>query len=135
MALCHKWDVKNDFAYVLQFFLLSSDSLGSVNRVSLLVPCSWAILLLLGQNKSTVQGKSENIVHIKMLLQICFGLIVFSASSQESAFGVNCIPIHKRLKCIGFFCIWPVIMSQYMKLQNREFQLWLYFFLNLNWII
>ena len=27
---------------------------------------------------------------------------MFSASSQESAFGVNCIPIHKRLKCIGF---------------------------------
>ena len=30
-----------------------------------------------------------------------------------------------------FFCIWPVIMSQYMKLQNmvvgRVFQLWLFF--------
>ena len=30
MALCHKWDVKNDFAYVLQFFPLISDGLGSV---------------------------------------------------------------------------------------------------------
>ena len=30
MALYHKWDVKNDFAYVVQFFLLISDSLGSV---------------------------------------------------------------------------------------------------------
>ena len=30
MALYHKWDVKNDFAYVLQFFSLISDSLGSV---------------------------------------------------------------------------------------------------------
>jgi hypothetical protein len=30
MALCHKWDVKNDFAYVLQFFSLISDVLGSV---------------------------------------------------------------------------------------------------------
>ena len=30
MALDHKWDVKNDFAYVLQFFSLISDSLGSV---------------------------------------------------------------------------------------------------------
>ena len=30
MALCHKWDVKNDFVYVLQFFSLISDSLGSV---------------------------------------------------------------------------------------------------------
>ena len=30
MALYHKWDVKNDFAYVLQFFSLISDGLGSV---------------------------------------------------------------------------------------------------------
>ena len=30
MALYHKWDVKNDFFYVLQFFSLISDSLGSV---------------------------------------------------------------------------------------------------------
>ena len=31
MALYHEWDVKNDFAYVLQFFSLISDSLGSVD--------------------------------------------------------------------------------------------------------
>ena len=30
MALYHKWDVNNDFTYVLQFFSLISDSLGSV---------------------------------------------------------------------------------------------------------
>jgi hypothetical protein len=30
MALYHKWDVKNGFAYVLQFFSLISDSLGGV---------------------------------------------------------------------------------------------------------
>jgi hypothetical protein len=30
MALYHKWDVKNDFPYVLQFFSLISDGLGSV---------------------------------------------------------------------------------------------------------
>ena len=30
MALYYKWDVKNDFAYVLQFFSLISDRLGSV---------------------------------------------------------------------------------------------------------
>ena len=34
MALCHKWDAKNDFAYVLQFFSLISDSLGSVFEAS-----------------------------------------------------------------------------------------------------
>ena len=30
MALYHKWDVKNGFAYVLTFFSLISDSLGGV---------------------------------------------------------------------------------------------------------
>jgi hypothetical protein len=34
MALYHKWDVNNDFAYVLQFFSLISDSLGSVTGVA-----------------------------------------------------------------------------------------------------
>ena len=33
MALYQKWDVKIDFAYVLQFFSLISDSLGSVREV------------------------------------------------------------------------------------------------------
>ena len=33
MALYHKLDVKNDFAYVLQFFSLISDILGSVTYV------------------------------------------------------------------------------------------------------
>ena len=32
MALYHKWNVKNDFAYKLQFFSLISDSLDSVYR-------------------------------------------------------------------------------------------------------
>ena len=31
MALYHKWDVKNDFAYALQFFSLIFDILGSVD--------------------------------------------------------------------------------------------------------
>ena len=30
MALYHKWDVKNDFTNLLQFFLLISDGLGGV---------------------------------------------------------------------------------------------------------
>ena len=32
MDLYHKWDVKNGFAYVLQFFSLISDGLGGVRR-------------------------------------------------------------------------------------------------------
>ena len=31
MALYYKWDVKNDFAYVLQFLSLISDGLGCVH--------------------------------------------------------------------------------------------------------
>ena len=34
MALYHKWDVKNVFAYVLQFFSLIFDCLGGVICVS-----------------------------------------------------------------------------------------------------
>ena len=33
MALYHKWDVKNDFSYVLQFFSLISDGLSGVIQV------------------------------------------------------------------------------------------------------
>ena len=34
MALYHKWNVKNDFAYVLQFFSLISDGLRSVHHLT-----------------------------------------------------------------------------------------------------
>ena len=37
MALYHKWDVKNDFAYVHQFFSLISDILCSVIYIVLLL--------------------------------------------------------------------------------------------------
>ena len=35
MDLYHKWDVKTDFAYVLQFCSLISDSLGSVTNTAI----------------------------------------------------------------------------------------------------
>jgi hypothetical protein len=34
MALYHKWDAKNGFAYVLQFFSLISDGVGGVIKVN-----------------------------------------------------------------------------------------------------
>ena len=37
LALCHKWVVKNDFAYVLQFLSLTSDGVGSVYRDKLII--------------------------------------------------------------------------------------------------
>ena len=48
MALYHKWDVKNDFAYVLQFFSLISDSLGGVIDFAPFLPlCTFQIRLSL----------------------------------------------------------------------------------------
>jgi hypothetical protein len=32
MALYYKWDVKNGFSFVLQFFILISDGLGGVRN-------------------------------------------------------------------------------------------------------
>ena len=45
MALYHKWDVKNDLAYVLQFFSLISDGLSGVQSVGL---AKWHSLMHLG---------------------------------------------------------------------------------------
>ena len=38
MVLYHKWDVKNDFAYMLQFFSLIFDGLGSVIMLQMELP-------------------------------------------------------------------------------------------------
>ena len=54
MALYHKLDVKNYFAYVLQFFSLISDSLGSVNQEpgNIKIPkMSLSILAVPGKSK------------------------------------------------------------------------------------
>ena len=50
MALCHKWDSKNDFAYVLQFFSLISNGLGSVRNGSSIYRGAVADLLSKRQN-------------------------------------------------------------------------------------
>ena len=56
MALYHKWDVKNDFAYVLQFFSLISDSLGSVLNIELLAPYARFDSFLAVLDKNGVYG-------------------------------------------------------------------------------
>ena len=38
MALYHKLNVKNGFAFVLQFFLLISDCVGGVNVIKIYMP-------------------------------------------------------------------------------------------------
>jgi hypothetical protein len=55
MALYHKWDVKNDFAYVLQFFSLISDGLGSVKSILGIpgnFPCFFSWFLKLAQARN-----------------------------------------------------------------------------------
>ena len=47
MASYHKWDVKNDFAYVLQFFSLISNGLGGVACITLKIKLLWIWKVLL----------------------------------------------------------------------------------------
>ena len=51
MALYHKWDVKNDFAYVLQFFSLISESLGSVKSLYFLGKRNVPVILIPERSK------------------------------------------------------------------------------------
>ena len=84
MALYHKWDVKNGFAYVLQFFSLISDGLGGVsgnsnsvthkNRISIfahengpklprkfLIPVDGAFLKVFQSEKTHKKSQSSKI--------------------------------------------------------------------------
>ena len=61
MALYHKWDVKNGFAYVLQFVSLISDGLGGVQAMQ----CS------------RVQFKIDMITEICMNINYVMNLDVF----------------------------------------------------------
>ena len=59
MALYHKWDVKNDFAYVLQLFSLISDSLGCVGFL-----VSWLLGQKTGQKKGKIKLQTMDQRHI-----------------------------------------------------------------------
>ena len=61
MALYHKWDVKNDFAYLLQFFSLNSQGLGGVRMISSrrLLDCKYLDIMYLNNpipDKAVSQG-------------------------------------------------------------------------------
>ena len=47
MALYHKWDVKNGFAYALTFFSLISNGLGGVACITLKIKLLWIWKVLL----------------------------------------------------------------------------------------
>ena len=78
MGLYHKWNVKNGFAYVLQFFSLISDGLGGVcnmaQTVCVLVGSSSAheykILKLLCKSTLKLQQLNYDFYTIKYF-QIC----------------------------------------------------------------
>ena len=52
LALYCKWNVKNDFAYVLQFFSLIFDSLGGVSSVDSEVPNNRATHFIIFEAKN-----------------------------------------------------------------------------------
>ena len=60
MALCHRWDAKNDFAYVLQFFSLISDGLGGV--------CILDFVTLLVAAKTVTKSHNKYYVNVIILL-------------------------------------------------------------------
>ena len=51
MALCHRWYVKNGFAYVLKFFSLISDGLGGVSNILYFIISVATVLQLTGGHK------------------------------------------------------------------------------------
>ena len=76
MALYHKWDVKNDFAYVLQFFSLISDSLGSVKLVQilndyLLILLFTAILVLHRMEQLVLVPHPVPLPHHRQIVKTC----------------------------------------------------------------
>ena len=70
MALYHKWDVKNDFAYVLQFFSLISNGLGSVgdkrskNLEGGLIFCLCATIELVVLHVTNLARKLDSFIYI-----------------------------------------------------------------------
>ena len=71
MALCHKWDVKNDFAYVLQFFSLISDGLGSVNKERQLMDALMDRTIAPKYTKIHSFFQKWNMLQIGLVLKIC----------------------------------------------------------------
>ena len=96
MALYNKWAVKNDFAYVLQFFSLISDGLGSV---TLLVITVRAIL----QDAAKLSGKTENIPKTYKLHLIHAVFQIFISQSFLSFF------ISKLLFELRCLCVFPSV--------------------------
>ena len=68
----HKWYVKNDFVYVLQFFSLISDSLGSVIGI-----------LFHPQNIFTITYLKGYHIVFKNTLDVSIKLIVLENAAQE----------------------------------------------------
>ena len=71
MALRYIWDVKNDFAYVLQFFSLISDGLGSV-------PC---VAFSMCRKEPKI---CESLEMDRRLLRIAFELEAFASARSET---------------------------------------------------
>ena len=69
MALYHKWDVKNGFSYVLQFFSLISDGLGCVPSIS-------TALFRDG-------GKTENLGGLEVICRLIFDGTGFDSKSDK----------------------------------------------------
>ena len=108
MALYHKWDVKNGFAYVLQFFSLISNGLGGVGTLVLNI-------FLFVKMFHWVESKILSIFHNDVSLQMLKNSIVFySTISPNSVLSVN----HYFLFLWNVYVLHNCITSDWIRLQS-----------------
>ena len=93
MVLYHKWDVKNGFAYVLQFFSLISNGLGGVGTLVLNI-------FLFVKMFHWVESKILSIFHNDVSLQMLKNSIVFYSTISPNSV-LKCKPLFSlSLKCL-----------------------------------
>ena len=75
MALNHKWNVKNGFAFVLQFFSLISDDLNGVSTATYMTLCKFLVARFFALSRKMLM--STKILFIYQLIFYNTGFIKF----------------------------------------------------------
>ena len=75
MALNHKWNVKNGFAFVLQFFSLISDDLNGVSTATYMTLCKFLVARVFALSRKMLM--STKILFIYQLIFYKTGFIKF----------------------------------------------------------
>ena len=132
MALYHKWDVKNAFTFVLQFFSLISDSLGGVHCLTYF-PCDDLEpggCLNLGENW---RCSKYYYLHIDFMIcnvwKLCyfwikmclFWLTVVCDSTKKLIFWIDDFFVAIVHSILFFSCLLAVIIISWKKIKQCDF--------------